>query len=141
MQKLLIWVSIMLVVVVGGKFIYDSLDKGAYENSASTRVQGFLDGIKQGGDFEEGFNMWLRGSTTGMGSISQDEYNMYVGQLNAMLRERELPNRISSYEITGTTLIKGREGLEPAIVDVSCTIDGKPVVIHAVEGQPLSWAD
>ena len=104
-------------------------------------VQGFLDGIKQGGDFEEGFNMWLRGSTSGMGTISQDEYNLYVAQLNAMLKERELPNRISSYEITGTTLIRGRDGLEPAVVDVSCTIDGKPLVIHAVEGEPLSWAD
>ena len=91
--------------------------------------------------FQEGFNMWLRGSTTGMGSISQDEYNMYVAQLNAMLKGRELPSRVSSYEITGTTLIRGRDGLEPAVVDVSCTIDGKPLVIHAVEGEPLSWAD
>ena len=46
-----------------------------------------------------------------------------------------------SYEITGTTVIRGRDGLEPAVVDVSCTIDGTPVVIHTIEGEPLSWAD
>jgi hypothetical protein len=141
MQKLLIWVSILLVIVVGGKYLFESMDRGAYENSASTRVQGFLDGIKSGGDFEEGFNMWLRGAQSGIGTISQDEYNMYVAQLNAMLKERKLPNRIQSHEITGTTLIRGRDGLEPAVVDVACTIDGKPLVIHAVEGEPLSWAD
>lgn len=141
MQKLLIWLSIVLVIVVGGKYLYENLDRGAYENSASTRVQGFLDGIKPGGDFEEGFNMWLMGGQSGIGNITQDQYNMYVNQMNAWLAQRKLGSRIQSYEITGTTLIRGRDGLEPAVVDVSCTIDGKPVVIHAVEGEPLSWAD
>jgi hypothetical protein len=141
MQKLLVWVSILLAVVVGGKFVYERLDKGAYEYTASTRVQGWLDGIKSDGDFQKGFNMWLRGGQSGIATITQDEFNMYVGQMNAMLKQRQLPSRIQSYEITGTTVIRGRDGLEPAVVDVSCTIDGTPVVIHAVEGEPLSWAD
>jgi hypothetical protein len=141
MQRLLIWVSVLLVIVVGGKYLWEGMDRGAYENSASTRVQAFLDGIKPGGDFEEAFNMWLMGGQTGIGTISQDEYNMYVRQMNAWLAERKLRSSIKGYEITGTTLIRGRDGLEPAVVDVSCTIDGKSVVIHAVEGQPFSWAD
>ena len=141
MQKLLIWISIVLVLVVGGKYLLDDLDRGAYRNTAATRVQGFLDGIKPGGDLEDSFNMWLRGGQSGIGTITQDEYNMYAGQMTAWLAERDLGSRIESYEVTGTTLVRGRDGLEPAVVDVACTIDGKSVVIHAVEGEPLSWAD
>jgi hypothetical protein len=141
MQKLLIWLSIILVVVVGGKYLLENMDRGAYQNAASTRVQAFLDGMKPGGDFEEAFNMWLLGGQSGMGTITQDQYNAYVAQINAWMAKRKLGNRIESYEITGTTLVRGRDGLEPAVVDVSCTIDGKPVVIHAVEREPLSWAD
>ena len=141
MQKLLIWISVFLVLVVGGKYLWDSLDRGAYRNSAATRVQGFLDGISPGGDLQDSFNMWLRGGQSGIGTITQDEYNAYVNQMTAWLAERELGNRIESYEVTATTLVRGRDGLEPAIVDVNCTIDGTPVVIRAVEGAPLTWAD
>jgi hypothetical protein len=141
MQKLLIWLSVVLVVVIGGKYLLEHMDRGAYENAASTRVQAFLDGMKPGGDFEEAFNMWLLGGQTGMGTITQDQYNTYVQRINAWMAERKLGGRIQSYEIVGTTLIRGRDGLEPAVVDVSCTIDGKSVVIHAVEGEPLAWAD
>ncbi len=141
MQKLLIWLSIILVVVFGGKYLLESMDRGAYENAASTRVQAFLDGMKPGGDFEEAFNMWLLGAQSGIGTITQDQYNAYVGEINAWMAKRGLGRGIKSYEIDGTALVRGRDGLEPAVVDVSCTIDGKSVVIHAVEGKPLSWAD
>ena len=42
------------------QLVYERLDEGAYECTASKRVQGWLDGIKSGGDFQKGFNMWLR---------------------------------------------------------------------------------
>lgn len=141
MQKLLIWISVVLVLAIGGKYLLDSLDRGAYENSASTRIEGFLDGISAGGDFQDGFNMWLRGGQSGMGTITQDQYNMYTAQMNAWLAERDLGPQVGTFEITGTTLVRGRDGLDPAVVDVAVTVDGTPVVIHAVEGEPLSWAD
>jgi len=141
MQKLLVWLSVILVVVIGGKYLLEHMDKGAYENAAATRVAAFLDGMKSGGDFEEAFNMWLMGGQSGIGTITQDQYNTYVQQINAWMAKRKLGSRIQSYEIVGTTLIRDRDGLEPAVVDVSCTIDGKSVVIHAVELEPLAWAE
>ena len=103
MQKLLVWLSIGLVVVIGGKYLWEQMDQGAYENSAATRVQAFLDGMKSGGDYEEAFNMWLMGGQSGLGTITQDQYNMYVAQINAWMAKRGLGNRINSYEIGGTT--------------------------------------
>ena len=54
MQKLLIWVSVILVILVGGKFVFESLDKGAYENSASTQP---LDARGVTRD-QDGNNLW-----------------------------------------------------------------------------------
>ena len=141
MQKLLIGISILLVIAVGGKFLLDHLDREAYQNSASTRVSTFLDGLSSGGDFEEGFNMWLMGGQSGIGTITQDQYNAYVAQMTAWLAERDLASPIGDYQIGGTVLVKGRDGLEPAIVEVEATVDGEPVVFLAVEGEPLTWAD
>ena len=83
--------------------------------------------------------MWVLGAQSGIGTITQDQYNAYVNEMNAWMAKRGLARGITSYEISGTTLVRGRDGLE--LVDVACTIDGKSVVIHAVEGKPLSWAD
>ena len=141
MKKALVWLSIIVVVVVGGKYFLEYMDVRAYEHSATTRVQTFLDGMKPGGDFQEAFNMWLMGGQTGIGTISQEQYNAYVNQIVAWMAERGLGRGIQSYEITDATLVRGREGLEPAVVDVSCTIDGVDAVIHAVEREPLTWAN
>jgi hypothetical protein len=141
MQKALVWIIILVGVVVGGKYLLEYMDVRAYENTATNRVQSFLDGMKPGGDFEQAFNMWLMGGQTGIGTISQDQYNAYVSQIVAWMAERGLGRGIQSYEMTGATLVRGRDGLEPAVVDVSCTIDGVDVVIHAVEREPLAWAN
>jgi hypothetical protein len=141
MQKALVWLAILVGVVVGGKYFLEYMDVSAYEHSATTRVQAFLEGMKPGGDSQEAFNMWLWGGRSGMRTITQDQYNAYVNQMNAWMAERRLGPGIKSYEITGATTVRGREGLESAVVDVSCTIDGVSVVIHAVEREPLTWGD
>ena len=83
MQKLLIWLSILLVVVFGGKYLVDYMSHSAHENTATLRVQDFLDGMKPGGDFQAAFNMWYEGSPNAMGNITQDQYNMYVQEMQA----------------------------------------------------------
>ena len=69
-----------------------------------------------------------------------ETFQVYV-DLRQGMAERGLGRGIQSYEITGVTLVRGRNELEPAVVDVSCTIDGVDVVIHTVEREPLSWAN
>jgi hypothetical protein len=141
MQKLLVWISVLGVVVVGGKYLVDHMSNTAHENTARSRVEAFLDGVKSGGDFGEAFSMWSLGSTDSNGRIAQDQYNMYVGEMNAWLAQRRLAQPIETYEIHGATMIRPPEGIEPSVVDVSCTVDGIPVIIRAVAGQRLAWAD
>ena len=141
MQKILVWIGILLVVVVGGKYVVDHMSTGAHENTATLRVEGFLDGMIPGGDFQEAFNMWLLGTPSGLGTIRQDQYNAYVGEIGTWMAERGLGNRIKTYEINGATLVKPAEGIEGSVVDVSCTIDGKAVVIRAVERERLTWSE
>lgn len=141
MQKLLIWLSILLVVGIGGKYVIDHMSTSAHENTATLRVQDFLEGMKPGADFEEAFNMWLMGSPNAMGNITQDQYNMYVQEMRAWLAQKKLPPGVQSFEIHGATLISPPDGLEPSVVDVSCTIDGTAVVIRAADGRRLTWGD
>ena len=141
MQKLLIWLSILLVIGFGGKYAIDYMSHSAHENTATLRVQEFLDGMKPGGDFEAAFNMWYMGSPNAMGNITQDQYNMYVQELRAWLAQRKIGPGVQAYEIHGATMISPPEGLEPSVVEVSCTIDGKAVVIRAADGRRLGWAN
>ena len=141
MQKVLAWLSVILVVVVGGKYAIDYMSHTAHENAATSRVQAFLDGMTAGGDFQDAFNMWHSGSPGGIGNMTQDQYNMYAAELKAWMARRDLGERIGDYEIHGATMAQGPEGVEPSVVDVSCTVDGKPLVIRAADGERLEWAD
>jgi hypothetical protein len=141
MQKLLIWLSVLAVVVIGGKYVVDYMSHTAHENAASTRVEAFLEGMKPGGDFQGAFNMWYVGSPDGMGNISQDQFNMYVGEMRQWMAQRRLGASVESYEIHGATMVRPPQGVEPSIVEVSCTINGKAVVIRAADGERLAWAD
>jgi hypothetical protein len=85
--------------------------------------------------------MWYVGSPDGMGTITQDQFNMYVGEMRNWMAQRKLEQRVETYEIHGATMVRPPEGIEPSVVEVSCTIDGKSVVIRAVDGERLAWAD
>ena len=138
MKKALIGIGVLVALAVGAKLALDSMERGLDRDSASRRVEACLRGLSSGGDFEQGFNMWFSGA--GTGNVSQEIYNAYVDRMNAWLDERDIAYPID-YEITGTTLVKGREGLDAAIVEVQVTIDQTPMVILAEEGKPLSWVD
>lgn len=141
MKKLLIWLSVLAVVVIGGKRLADHMSHTAHERAATTRVQALLDALKPGGDFQAAFNMWYAGSPEGIGSVTQDQYNMYTAEMRAWLAQRGFGQSIEAYEIHGATMVRPPQGIEPSLVEVSCTIDGKAVVIRAVDGERLVWAE
>jgi hypothetical protein len=141
MQKLLVWLSVILVVVFGGKYLIDYMSHTAHENAATTRVEAFLGGLQPGGDFEEAFNMWYVGSPDGMGNITQDQFNMYVGEMRRWMAQRRLGLPVKTFEIQGATMVQPPEGIEASVVEVSCAVDGTPVVIRVVDGERLAWAE
>ena len=85
--------------------------------------------------------MWYMGSPNAMGNITQDQYNMFVQEMRAWLAQRKVGPGVQAYEIHGATMISPPEGIEPSVVDVSCTIDGEAVFIRAADGRRLVWAD
>jgi hypothetical protein len=141
MNKLLVWLSVLLVVVFGGRAVVNYMSRSANENAATIRVKGFLNGMKSGGDFQAAMNMWLRGDTAAIQDMTQDQYNAKVAELNAWLEEQELAGKVGRFEILGATVVAEAEALRGAVVDVSCTIDGKALKIRAVKDEQLAWAD
>jgi hypothetical protein len=61
MNKLLVRLSVILAVVFGGRALVNYMSRSANETAATTRVEGFLRGMADGGDFQNAFNMWERG--------------------------------------------------------------------------------
>lgn len=140
MIRKLLWLSVVLVLIFGGKKLVDSMSRSANERTATTRVEGFLKGETAGGDFQHAINMWLSGSEGEIGRMTQDQYNAAVQELNAWLARRGL-SRIDTYEVASATMVQAPEGASAAIVDVSCTINGRPALIRAVQEQRLEWVD
>jgi len=141
MNKLLVWLSVLLVVVFGGKALVDYMSRSANENAATTRVQAFLRGMSPGGDFQEAFNMWETGAAGAIQNMTQDEYNAEVGRLNAWLSGRGLGQRIERFEVLGATMVAPPDGLARAAVAVSCSINGRPATILAIKDERLAWLD
>jgi hypothetical protein len=141
MNKALLWLSVLLVVVFGGKALVDHMSRTANENSATTRVTAFLRGLTPGGDFQEAFNMWETGASGAIQNMTQDQYNAEVARLQAWLAARGLGQRIERFEVLGAAMVLPSEGIERAVVEVSCTINGRPATILAIKDEPLDWAD
>jgi hypothetical protein len=141
MNKVLVWVSVLLLVVFGGKALVNHMSRTANENAATTRVQAFLDGMTSGGDFQAAFNMWETGAASAIGNMTQDQYNMEVASLHAWLASHKVGRPIERYEILGATLVAPPEGADAAEVLVSCSSDGQRLDIRAVKDQRLEWAD
>ena len=140
-KKWLIWLSVILVVVFGGRALVQYMSRSANENAADHRVKAFLRGMSTGGDFQEAFNMWETGGVNAIQGMTQDQYNAEVALLNEWMAEKELDERIERYEILGATMVAPPQGVWGATVTVSCTIDGKRLTIRAVKDKRLEWVD
>jgi hypothetical protein len=141
MNKVLVWLSVLLVVVFGGKALVNHMSRTANESSATTRVGAFLAGIKPGGDFQAAFNMWETGAAGAIQNMTQDQFNAEVDSLHSWLAGRKLGRTIESYEILGAEMVAPPAGVDAAAVVVSCSIDGRRLGILAVKDQRLEWAD
>jgi hypothetical protein len=141
MNKLLLWVSVVLVVFFGGKALVNYMSRSANERAAVTRVQGFLDGMKSGGDFQNAFNMWETGAAGAIQNMTQDQYNMEVASLQAWLDGRKVARPLGRYEVLGAAMVAPPQGVTGAAVAVSCSVDGQRLGILAVKGQRLEWSD
>jgi hypothetical protein len=141
MNKLLIWLSVLLVVVFGGRTLIQHMSRSANENAATTRVEAFLRGMTPGGDFQEAFQMWEAGAASAIKGMTDDEYNTEVARLHAWFGRRGLGQRVDSYEVLGAEMVTPPGGVEGAAVEVSCTVNGKSVRMLAVKGVPLDWVD
>jgi hypothetical protein len=141
MNKLLIWVSVLVVAVLGGKAIVDYLIRSTTEQAAITRVRGFLNGLTPGGDFQEAFNMWETGAGTAIQNMTQDQYNAEVARLKSWLAAHRVGEHIERYEVLGATVVAPPEGMQGAAVAVACKINGRPVTILAVKYERLDWVD
>lgn len=141
MNKILVWASVVLVVVFGGRALVEHMSRSANENAATTRVEAFLRGMAPGGDFQAAFNMWEAGDVGAIQRMSQEEYNAEVARLHAWLAERGLGQPIGRYEVLGAEMVESPEGLEGAAVEVSCTINGRAATLLAVKDRRLEWVD
>lgn len=141
MNKLLVWLSVLFVVFFGGRALVQHMSSSANERAATTRVEAFLSGLTEGGDFQAAFNMFETGTSSGIENMTQDQYNMEVARLRSWLASRKFAQPIGSYEILGATLGAPSEGADEAVVVVACTIDGRRAGIVAIRNQPLEWAD
>jgi len=141
MSKVLVWVSVLLVVIFGGRALVQHMSRTSQETAATSRVKGFLAGMSAGGDFQNAFDMWMTGGTGAIGEMTQDQYNLEQGRLQAWVASRRLGNGVSSYEVRGATVIAPAEGAEFAVVDVACVINGQAATIRAVKNQRLEWVD
>jgi len=141
MNKILVWVSVLLVVIFGGRALVNHMSSSANENAATQRVKGFLSGMTTGGDFQNAFNMWMTGANGAIQNMSQEQYNVEVASLNAWMAKRGLGQRIQSFEMVSARMVVAPQGADPSAVEVSCTINGKPATILTIKNERLEWVD
>ncbi len=141
MQKLAIWLSVILVAVFGGKALINHMSRSANVNAAVGRVEAMLGGLKSGGNIEVAFNMWRTGDPSAMRDITQDQYNALVIEMQAWLQKGGLRARVETLSDCHGELVKPAEALEPAVVDVSCMVNGRSLRLRAADGKAMEWAD
>jgi hypothetical protein len=65
---------------------------------------------------------------------------MYAAELTRWMSQARLRHPVQAFEVHGATLVREAAGIAPAEVEVSCTVDGKSVVILAADGKRLEWS-
>ena len=141
MSKVLVWVSVVLVGIWGGKQLVDYMSRTAHERAASERVSSFLQGMRAGGDYQAAFSMWKTGGTGALQETTQEEYNADVGRLQAWFSGRGLGRNVERFETLEARMVAAPEGLNPAVVEVSCTMNGRPFTIRVVPYEQLQWVE
>jgi hypothetical protein len=137
-QRVSILASIVLVLVVGGRWAVTTMFSSAETNAAQERVREVLEGLKSGGDLQSATAMWYRGTRQVPGGL--EAFGRAQEEFIAWQRQASI-DRIASYEIGTAELLAERGRLGEAKVIVSCTIDGTPHKLHVQTSQAIAWAD
>jgi hypothetical protein len=137
----LIWLSVVLVLVVGGKYGVQHMQESAVTYEARTRVQEMLDGFKEGGDRTNAIDMWSTGVRDSTKLLGTEEASNVMRGMARWLADKGLRNTITSYTIDDVVFEKEREGYQTSIARVYCTIDGRSVDMLVARTVPIAWAN
>ena len=138
MQKALTWISIIAVVVVGGKALLEKTFSGAELHSAQERVRGVLDGLKSGGDRQKSIALWVSGSSAPPTGF--EAFGKAADGFERWCREKRI-GAVSSYEVGEAVMESEGTPQAPAVVLVSGSIDGQPFKVRVQKEVPIAWVD
>lgn len=136
MNRAVTWLSIVVALVIGGKYGLEYMFRSGEEHAAHERVREMLDGMKPGGDLQRSICLWYRGSR----SLDQYEFNQGADAFDAW-RAKKGVNLIKEYVIDAAVLVEGGEMLATGVVLVTGSMDGKRFAIRAIPREPLRWED
>ena len=129
MKKFLI---VLAVLAVAGFFGYKKLDSRALEAHSRERVEGMLKGLQAGtlADEQEAMGYWRIGHPEPASDANANAFARFRGE--GQLGE------VKSFTIVSTQLIPASSATGRS-VEISATINGKPVRLRAKHKQPLEW--
>jgi hypothetical protein len=137
----LIWLSVILVAVVGGRALVGYMQRSAVEHNAKERIRYMLDGIKPHGDFGRTLDMWATGETGTYNRLSRDEADLLVARFTAWSREKGIKDQIGDYTIDDATFEQEGEGIRSSSARVFCVIDGRRAIFRVAQGEQVEWAE
>jgi hypothetical protein len=137
MQKALIWISLIVVVVVGGKIALEKMFVAGENNAATERVRRIFDGMKAGGNKDQAIAMYELGAFAIPGG--GEGFRRAADAFDRWWKEKDLPWTIASYELSAAEIKDPATALAGAVVIVSGTVEGKPFRLRAQRDQRLLW--
>jgi hypothetical protein len=136
MKYIIFLICLVLVVIVGVRLFinYSKVEK------AKLRVKHILNGLHEGpgkttSEVQKAVSQWYQGSPF---ISDRNTLARASDQFEAWLRKKNLYIKITRYEITEATLVKGSD---PPVVIVSCTIEGKPLKMQVPKDDRISWIE
>jgi hypothetical protein len=139
MKRSTLWLSSL--VVLGCLVTVMAGCQGAAEiKQANKRVHAVLWGLQSGGsalagDLNTPVCQWYKGTSL---IADQEEMRLAKRSFDSWRRQKQLGEKISSFEIAGAEI---EAGSDPVAVIVSVSIDDEPYQLRVIEGQPMTWVD
>jgi hypothetical protein len=141
MKRSALWIPSL--VVLGCLVTVTVSCQGVVETKqANKRVHAVLLGLQSGGgsalarDLSTPVCQWYKGTSL---IADQEEMRLAKSSFDSWRKQKKLfDTKISSFEMTGAEV---EAGSDPIAVIVSVTIDGKPLKLRVIAGQPMTWVD
>jgi hypothetical protein len=138
MNKALMWLTIVIVVLVGGKMGLTRMFRAGEEHRAHERVDRILAGLKPGGDVSRAICMWAEGTVcAGWG---QEAFNRAADAFEAWSGTKKLKS-VAEFEITEVTLESEGALIGEGVALVTASVNGQELSMRVAQGKPVEWAD